>query len=81
MDIIYKLQSLKGRTPPVDFISILDKTQGTMVEIKQKITSEKLLKRDQFSLLKEDSVVTGLIEIVPKNLPKAPKQLNYVFRR
>ena len=53
----------------VGFALTLDKIHGTMVEFTLKLTSEKLLKRGQFSLTIEGSILTKLIGTGPKSFP------------
>ena len=59
-------KSLKDFGVPVGFTLASDKIHGTRGEIKVKVTSEKSMKRGQFSKLNESSKKSGLKPIVPK---------------
>ena len=59
----------------VGFTLTLDKIHGTRGEFAVKLTSEKVLKRGQFSLTMEDSILTGLLGTRPKILSISSKTL------
>ena len=65
---------------PLGFTLTPDKIHGTRGELTVKLTSEVILKRGQFSLIIEGSILTGLIGEGQKGFPLALKHLSYVFR-